>query len=279
MVWKHPFMEGMLGRLKKQFIYDSPRRIYKRGGFRMAGHSKWKNIQRRKNAQDAKRGKIFMRLAKEIYVAAKSGGTDLETNPGLRMVVDKAKAANMPNDNIQRAINKAAGNQDDAHYDEIMYEGYGPGGVAVMVQCLTDNKNRTASNIRFAFAKNGGNLGETGCVSYLFSRKGYLAVSREEHDVDEEEMLLHVIDAGAEEMETSDEVFEIYTNPEDFLEVKQSLEDASFTFAEAEITMLPETYMELDAQQAEKMEKMLEMLDDDDDVQNVYTNFDEEHSE
>lgn len=247
----------------------------KRGGFRMAGHSKWKNIQRRKNAQDAKRGKIFMRLAKEIYVAAKSGGVDIDTNPSLRMVVDKAKAANMPNDNIQRAINKATGNQDGVHYDEIIYEGYGPGGVAVMVQCLTDNKNRTASNIRFAFTKNGGNLGETGCVSYMFSRKGYLAISREEHVIAEDDMLMHVIDAGAEEMETSDEVFEIYTDPESFMDVKETLENVGFTFVEAEITMLPETYTTLPEDQAKKMEKMLDMLDDDDDVQDVYHNFEE----
>lgn len=240
----------------------------------MAGHSKWKNIQRRKNAQDAKRGKVFMRLAKEIYVAAKSGGADPETNPSLRLVIEKAKAANMPNDNIQRAINKAAGNQDGAHYDEIIYEGYGPGGVAVMVSCLTDNKNRTASNVRLAFTKHGGNLGESGCVSYMFARKGYLAISREDLDMEEDDMLMHVIEAGGEEMETSEEAFEIYTDPESFMEVKEALEQAGFTFAEAEITMLPETYTTLADEQAEKMEKMLDMLEDDDDVQDVYHNFD-----
>lgn len=240
----------------------------------MAGHSKWKNIQRRKNAQDAKRGKVFMRLSKELYVAAKSGGVDIDTNPSLRLVVDKAKAANMPNDNIQRAINKAAGNQDGAHYDEIVYEGYGPGGVAIMVACLTDNKNRTASNVRLAFTKYGGNLGESGCVSYMFERKGYLAISREELTIEEDDMLMHVIEAGAEDMETSEEAFEIYTDPESFLEVKESLEQAGFSFAEAEMTMLPETYTTLADDQADKMEKMLDMLEDDDDVQDVYHNFD-----
>lgn len=176
----------------------------------MAGHSKWKNIQRRKNAQDAKRGKIFQKLAKELYVAAKQGGGDPESNPALRLVIEKAKAANMPNDNITRAINKATGNQAAENYEEITYEGYGPGGVAVMVTCLTDNKNRTASNVRLAFSKNGGNLGETGCVSYLFDRKGYLVIEREGLEVDEDDMLLQVIEAGAEEMESSEEVVEIY---------------------------------------------------------------------
>lgn len=239
----------------------------------MAGHSKWKNIQRRKNAQDAKRGKVFMRLSKELYVAAKSGGIDPDLNPSLRLAIEKAKAANMPNDNIDRAIKKAAGNQDDTHYDEIIYEGYGPGGVAVMVACLTDNRNRTAATVRHAFTKHGGNLGESGCVSYMFTRKGYLAIAREGLATDEDELLMHVIEAGAEEMETSDEAFEIFTTPEDFLNVKESLESEGFKFAEAEITMLPETYTQLTGDQAEQMEKMLELLEDDEDVQDVYHNF------
>ncbi|MBA4537176.1 YebC/PmpR family DNA-binding transcriptional regulator [Bacillus aquiflavi] len=242
----------------------------------MAGHSKWKNIQRRKNAQDAKRGKVFMKFAKELYVAAKSGGGDPATNAALRLVIDKAKEANMPNDNIQRAINKATGNTDGAHYEEIIYEGYGPGGVAVMVSCLTDNKNRTASNVRLAFSKNSGNLGESGCVSYLFDRKGYLAISREGLDLDEDEMLLQVIEAGGEELETSDEVFEIFTDQESFFTVKENLSQAGFTFVEAEITMVPQTYTKLPEEQAAKMEKMLDMLEDDDDVQDVYHNFEEE---
>jgi YebC/PmpR family DNA-binding regulatory protein len=239
----------------------------------MAGHSKWKNIQRRKNAQDAKRGKIFQKLAKELYVAAKTGGGDPDTNPALRLVVDKAKAANMPNENIKRAIDKATGSQNAESYEEIIYEGYGPGGAAVMVLCLTDNKNRTASNVRHAFTKNGGNLGETGCVSYLFDRKGYLAIDRNEHgEIDEEDLLLQAIEAGAEDMETSEEAFEIYAEPENFMKVKETLEEAGYEFMTAEITMVPQTEASLTEEQEEKLEKLIDMLEDDDDVQEVYHN-------
>lgn len=240
----------------------------------MAGHSKWKNIQNRKNAQDAKRGKVFQKLAKEIYVAAKQGGPDPETNPSLRLVIEKSKAQNMPNDNIQRAIDKATGNQDGDHFEEILYEGYGPGGVAVMVMCLSDNKNRTASNIRLAFNKHGGNLGESGCVAYMFDRKGYLAIERNGLDIDEDEMMLEILEAGADDLTTSEEVFEIYTDPEYFMQVKEQLEAAGYTFASAEITMVPQTYSSLNEEQADKMEKMLNMLENDDDVQDVYHNFD-----
>ncbi|BAD76879.1 hypothetical conserved protein [Geobacillus kaustophilus HTA426] len=246
-----------------------------RGELSMAGHSKWKNIQRRKNAQDAKRGKLFMKLAKEIYVAAKSGGGDPASNPSLRLVIEKAKAANMPSENIERAIKKATGTQEHTNYEEIRYEGYGPGGVAVMVVCLTDNKNRTAANVRAAFAKNGGNLGETGCVSYLFERKGLLVIDREQHNVDEDELLLLAIEAGAEEMETTDESFEIYTAPESFETVKDELEQQGFTFASAEITMIPQTYTTLEGDDLKKMLKLIDTLEDDDDVQEVYHNLDE----
>ncbi|NNV05587.1 YebC/PmpR family DNA-binding transcriptional regulator [Geobacillus sp. C56-T2] len=241
----------------------------------MAGHSKWKNIQRRKNAQDAKRGKLFMKLAKEIYVAAKNGGGDPAANPSLRLVIEKAKAANMPSENIERAIKKATGNQEHTHYEEIRYEGYGPGGVAVMVVCLTDNKNRTAANVRAAFSKNGGNLGETGCVSYLFERKGLLVIDRGEHDIDEDELLLLAIEAGAEEMETTDESFEVYTAPESFEAVKEQLEQQGFTFASAEITMIPQTYTTLSGDELKKMLKLIDTLEDDDDVQDIYHNLDE----
>ncbi|NNU83121.1 YebC/PmpR family DNA-binding transcriptional regulator [Geobacillus sp. BMUD] len=241
----------------------------------MAGHSKWKNIQRRKNAQDAKRGKLFMKLAKEIYVAAKSGGGDPASNPSLRLVIEKAKAANMPSENIERAIKKATGTQEHTNYEEIRYEGYGPGGVAVMVVCLTDNKNRTAANVRAAFSKNGGNLGETGCVSYLFERKGLLVIDREQHSVDEDELLLLAIEAGAEEMETTDESFEIYTAPESFETVKNELEQHGFTFASAEMTMIPQTYTMLEGDDLKKMLKLIDTLEDDDDVQEVYHNLDE----
>ncbi|KXG11429.1 putative transcriptional regulatory protein YebC [Anoxybacillus sp. P3H1B] len=241
----------------------------------MAGHSKWKNIQRRKNAQDAKRGKLFMKLAKEIYVAAKTGGGDPNVNAALRLVIEKAKAANMPSDNIERAINKAAGNQEHANYEEIRYEGYGPGGVAVMVVCLTDNKNRTAANVRAAFSKNGGNLGETGCVSYLFARKGWLVIAREGLEIDEDELLLQAIEAGAEEMETMDDSFEIYTAPEHFEEVKNKLQANGLTFVNAEITMIPQTYTTLEGDDLTKMLKLIDMLEDDDDVQEVYHNLGE----
>jgi len=245
----------------------------------MAGHSKWKNIQRRKNAQDAKRGKIFMKLAKEIYVAAKMGGGDPSTNASLRLVIEKAKAANMPNENIERAIKKATGNQNHANYEEIRYEGYGPGGVAVMVVCLTDNKNRTASNVRVAFSKNGGNLGETGCVSYLFERKGLLVIAREELDIEEDDMLLQAIEAGAEEMETTDDSFEIYTAPEQFEDVKNALSANGFTFVDAQLTMVPQTYTKLTGDDLTKMLKLIDMLEDDDDVQEVYHNLDESDME
>ena len=186
----------------------------------MSGHSKWHNIQGRKNAQDAKRGKVFQKLSREIYMAAKAGGPDPSMNPALRLVVDKAKAANMPNDNVERAIKKATSAVDETNYDEITYEGYGPGGVGILVHALTDNRNRTATNVRVAFTRNGGSLGETGSVSYLFDRKGYIAIERDGLTVDEETMFEDVLEAGAEDLQTSPEVFEIYTAPEDFAAVR-----------------------------------------------------------
>ena len=176
----------------------------------MAGHSKWKNIQGRKNAQDAKRGKIFQKLSREIFIAAKNGGEDVATNPALRLAVDKARAANMPNDNVERAIKKATSSTDGANYAEITYEGYGPGGVAILVETLTDNRNRTATNVRVAFNKNGGSLGETGSVNYLFDRKGYLAIERAHSSLTEEELFEKVLDLGAEDFVASEEGFEIY---------------------------------------------------------------------
>lgn len=193
----------------------------------MSGHSKWHNIQGRKNAQDAKRGKVFQKLSREIYMAAKAGGPDPSMNPALRLVVDKAKAANMPNDNVERAIKKATSAVDETNYDEITYEGYGPGGVGILVHALTDNRNRTATNVRVAFTRNGGSLGETGSVSYLFDRKGYIAIERDGLTVDEETMFEDVLEAGAEDLQTSPEVFEIYTAPEDFAAVRDELEKSS----------------------------------------------------
>ncbi|WP_088840710.1 YebC/PmpR family DNA-binding transcriptional regulator [Listeria sp. ILCC797] len=237
----------------------------------MAGHSKWKNIQGRKNAQDSKRAKVFQKLAKEIYVAAKSGA-DPALNPALRLVMDKAKAANMPNDNMERAIQKAAGNQAGENYDEISYEGYGPGGVAVLVHALTDNKNRTGTNVRVAFNKNGGSLGETGSVAYMFNRKGYLVVLRENLDLSEDEFILLAIEAGAEDIITSDEAFEVFTAPADFTVVKDELEQAGLKFEAAELTMQPTLYQEVPENKRAEFDKMISILEDDDDVQEVYTN-------
>ncbi|MFS1076094.1 YebC/PmpR family DNA-binding transcriptional regulator [Enterococcus faecium] len=236
----------------------------------MSGHSKWHNIQGRKNAQDAKRGKVFQKLSREIYMAAKAGGPDPSMNPALRLVVDKAKAANMPNDNVERAIKKATSAVDETNYDEITYEGYGLGGVGILVHALTDNRNRTATNVRVAFTRNGGSLGETGSVSYLFDRKGYIAIERDGLTVDEETMFEDVLEAGAEDLQTSPEVFEIYTAPEDFAAVRDELEK-EFTLAQAELTMIPQTTIDLNEEQKEQLERLVDKLEDDDDVSEVFT--------
>ncbi len=236
----------------------------------MSGHSKWHNIQGRKNAQDAKRGKVFQKLSREIYMAAKAGGPDPSMNPALRLVVDKAKAANMPNDNVERAIKKATSAVDETNYDEITYEGYGPGGVGILVHASTDNRNRTATNVRVAFTRNGGSLGETGSVSYLFDRKGYIVIERDGLAVDEETMFEDVLEAGAEDLQTSPEVFEIYTAPEDFAAVRDELEK-EFTLAQAELTMIPQTTIDLNEEQREQLERLVDKLEDDDDVSEVFT--------
>lgn len=236
----------------------------------MSGHSKWHNIQGRKNAQDAKRGKVFQKLSREIYMAAKAGGPDPSMNPALRLVVDKAKAANMPNDNVERAIKKATSAVDETNYDEITYEGYGPGGVGILVHALTDNRNRTATNVRVAFTRNGGSLGETGSVSYLFDRKGYIAIERDGLTVDEETMFEDVLEAGAEDLQTSPEVFELYTAPEDFAAVRDELEK-EFTLAQAELTVIPQTTIDLNEEQKEQLERLIDKLEDDDDVSEVFT--------
>lgn len=238
----------------------------------MAGHSKWHNIKRRKGAQDAKRGKIFMRHAKLIYQAAKEGGGDPDTNPALRTAIEKAKADNVPNENIERAIKKATGGLDGANYEEITYEGYGPGGIAVIVHALTDNRNRTASEVRHAFSKHGGNLGETGSVSYMFDRKGYIVILNKDGKIDEEELTLEAIDAGADDIEYEDGVFEIYTSPENFQAVKTHLEKADYVLEEAEITLIPQTYTKIDKDKEEKMLKLIEMLEENEDVQDVHHN-------
>lgn len=241
----------------------------------MSGHSKWNNIQGRKNAQDAKRGKIFQKLSREIYMAAKASGPDPDTNPALRLVMDKAKAANMPNDNVERAIKKATSATEGENYDEVSYEGYGPGGVAILVHALTDNRNRTATNVRVAFTRNGGNLGETGSVSYMFDRRGYLAIERAGLDLDEDAMLEAVIEAGGEDLLTSPEVFEIYTAPEDFTTVRDALTEAGFTLAQAELTMVPSTTTQVTPEQKEQLQRLVDKLEDDDDVSEVYTSLEE----
>ena len=238
----------------------------------MAGHSKWNNIKARKGAQDAKRGKIFQKLSKEIYQAAKDGGADTELNAALRLVIDKAKSNNMPNDNIDRAIKKATSAGEGENYTETTYEGYGPNGVAVLVHALTDNVNRTSTNVRVVFTRNGGALGEKGSVGYLFDRKGYIAISREGLDVDEETMLMSVLEAGGEELETSDEVFEIYSDGSEFTAVRDALEAEGYEIANAELTMVPQTSIEIDEDKKEQFEEMIEKLEDDDDVSDVYHN-------
>ena len=236
----------------------------------MSGHSKRHNIQGRKNAQDAKRGKVFQKLSREIYMAAKSGGPDPSGNPTLRMVMDKARAANMPKTNIERAIKKAEGNSDE-HYDEITYEGYAPGGVAVLVEALTDNKNRTASDVRVAFTRNGGSLGATGSVAYMFDRKGYIVIDRSTTDADEDQVLLDVMDAGGDDLETSDDAFEIYTDPKQFTAVRDALEKAGYKLANAELTMIPQNTTPVPADKKEQFSHLIDALEDNDDVSNVYT--------
>lgn len=239
----------------------------------MAGHSKWSNIQHRKGAQDKKRGKIFMRHAKSIYTVAKEGGGDPDMNPALRTAIEKAKKDNMPNDNIDRAINKATGNIEGANYEEFSYEGYGPGGVAVIVNVLTDNRNRTAAEVRHAFSKHGGNLGETGSVSFMFDRKGYIVILNEDGKLDEDEVTLAAIEAGADDIEVSENVFEIYTSPEDFDDARSGLEAAGYVLEEAEVTLIPQTSTELAGEESENMLKMIDALEESEDVQDLHHNF------
>ncbi|ARJ37800.1 transcriptional regulator [Sporosarcina ureae] len=237
----------------------------------MAGHSKWKNIQNRKGAQDAKRGKIFQKMSREIYVAAKSGGDDPDTNPALRLAIDKSKSANVPNDVIQRAIDKATGSGADENYEEVIYEGYGPGGVAVLVYTLTENRNRTGPNMRVAFNKNGGSLGETGSVNYLFERKGRLFIERTQ-ETDEDAVMLAALEAGAEDVISTEDGFEILTEPSEFLNVKEALEAEDLVFISAEVDMVPSVYADLSEEQQDQFMNMIHALEDDDDVQNVYSN-------
>lgn len=236
----------------------------------MSGHSKWHNIQGRKNAQDSKRGKIFQKLSRELYMAAKSGGADPNSNAALRLTVDKARAANMPKDNIKRALDKAEGGSEE-HYDEVTYEGYAPGGVAVLVEALTDNKNRTASSVRVAFTRNGGSLGSSGSVSYMFDRKGYIVLDRTKNTQDEDQVLLDIMDLGADDLQTSDDAFEIYTDAKDFTAVRDGLQEKGYELANSELTMIPQNTMQVPEDKQEQFEHMIDQLEDDDDVSEVYT--------
>lgn len=236
----------------------------------MSGHSKWATIHRKKGLIDAARGKVFQKIAKELYVAAKSGTPDPDQNASLRMVVEKAKAANMPKDNIQKAIDKAKGAGENEHYDQIRYEGYGPQGVAVMVDCLTDNKNRTASFVRSTFTKKGGNLGTDGSVSYMFERKGSIVIPNK---YDEDEVMLTSLDNGAVDVENDGENYNITTTPEDMLKVKDALSQIGVEeFSESEVTYIPNMEVEVDDEHKEKVLELIEQLEDLDDVQSVYFN-------
>ncbi len=241
----------------------------------MSGHSKFANIAHKKAANDAAKGKIFTRLGKEIMVAVKEGGPDVNNNSKLRQVVAKAKASNMPNDTIDRAIKKAA-SSDMTDYESVTYEGYGPNGTAIIVEALTDNRNRAASNIRNAFTKGGGNVGTPGCVSFMFDKKGQMIVAKEECDKDADELMMMALDAGAEDFNEEDDCYEITTAPDDFDAVNEALTNDGITFASAEVTMIPQTYVELTSEDdLKKMRRILALLDEEDDVQNVYHNWDE----
>ncbi len=238
----------------------------------MSGHSKWSTIKRKKGANDAQRAKIFTKIAREIIVAVKAGGPDPDNNSSLKDAIAKGRAANMPNDNISRTIKKAAGSTDADNYENITYEGYGPNGVAVIVETLTDNRNRTAADIRHFFDKFGGNMGQTGCVSFMFDKKGVIVIEKDE--IDEDEITMDALDAGAEDFEAGEDYYEITTSPEDFHTVRDELEKR-YTLSSAEISMIPQTTVTLtDEKQLLMMGKLLENLEDDDDVQNVYHNWD-----
>jgi YebC/PmpR family DNA-binding regulatory protein len=239
----------------------------------MSGHNKWSTIKHKKGAADAKRGKIFTRILKEMTVAARMGGGDPNGNPRLRAAIAEAKANNMPKDNIERAVKRGTGEIEGVTYEEITYEGYGPGGVALMVEAMTDNTNRTTPEIRHILEKNGGNLGTPGSVRFQFERKGYFAI--EKSAVGEDKLMEIVLEAGADDLQTDDpDTFEVYTSPENFEQVRQALEKNNIPTAEAKIGQIPNLYVKLDESKAKSMMRLMEMLDDHDDVQNVWSNFD-----
>ena len=237
----------------------------------MSGHSKWHNIQQKKGKTDAARANVFTKIGRELAVAVKEGGPDPNSNSKLAQVIAKAKDNNMPNDNIMRSIKKASGELGSINYEDMIYEGYGVGGTAIIVEALTDNKNRTAGDVRHIFDKFGGSLGTTGCVSFMFKRKGIIAISKE--DVTEDDLMLYALDAGAEDINSEDEeIFEVYTDSNALNSVRKSLEDAGVKVLSAEVSMIPDNYVNPTAEQQATLEKMFDMLDENDDVQNVYHN-------
>ncbi len=237
----------------------------------MSGHSKWSTIKHKKAAKDAKRGKLFTKLIKEITVAARLGGGDINANPRLRTAVTTARAASMPTDNIERAVKKGTGELEGVTYEETQYEGYGPGGAAIIAQVLTDNKNRTVSEIRRLFTKHGGNMGETGCVSWMFDKKGLITI--EKSQIDEDRLMGIVLEAGAEDVRDEDEIFEVVTQPEDFSAVKDRLDQDNIAVVSAQITLVPKNTVDVDAKNVEQILKLTEELEDHDDVQSVSANF------
>ena len=239
----------------------------------MSGHSKWHNIQAKKGKADAARGKIFTKLGRELLIAVKEGGADPAGNSKLKSVIAKCKAANMPNDTINNAIKKASSSNEN--YEEITYEGYGPCGVAVIVEAATDNKNRTAADVRHVFDKAGGNLGTTGCVSYMFNKKGVIVIEKASTSMDEDELMMLALEAGAEDFSAEEEVYEITTEPADFTTVREKLEESGLEFLEADVQMVPTTTVSLDESGCEKMERLIERLEELDDVANIYHNWEE----
>ncbi|MDD2338118.1 MAG: YebC/PmpR family DNA-binding transcriptional regulator [Geobacteraceae bacterium] len=237
----------------------------------MSGHNKWSTIKHKKGAADAKRGKVFTKIIKELTVAAKMGGADPDANPRLRTAIDKAKSENMPKDNIERAIKKGSGGLEGVNYEETTYEGYGPGGVAVLVEVMTDNRNRTVSDVRSIFSKCNGNMGEAGCVAWLFDKKGLIIYPK---DTDFDALFEASLEAGADDVVDEEGQIEVVTDPSAFIEVREALEKAGFKFESAEVTMIPQTMVKLEGKQAESMLKLMDRLEDNDDVQNVYANFD-----
>lgn len=243
-------------------------------GFNMSGHSKFANIKHKKEKNDAAKGKIFTRIGREIAVAVKEGGADPNNNSKLRDIIAKAKSNNMPNDTIDRSIKKAAGDANAANYENLVYEGYGPSGTAIIVSTLTDNKNRTAGNVRAAFTKGGGNVGTTGCVSFMFDDKGQILVDKEECSMDADELMMAALEAGAEDFSEEEDSYEILTSPDDFTAVREALEQAQVSMISAEVTKIPQTWVDLtNPEDIKKMQRILDLLDDDDDVQEVYHNW------